>query len=193
EQLPGGSPAGKAVASGGAQRMPWQTLGAVLLAAALLGPFALSKLHPQLEPFPAVILPSGAFLASADAEARSFSIVSTWARRVDGEAWEPVDPVALIDPALPQYLPDLVRRHFGLRPVPDQQLQLRGTPWQWRAGGRYSRAAAEETAIWLQRRLHALGYDPKELRVTEEHVQYRTADFEPIEREIRRENVYRLD
>lgn len=174
-------------------RLPRETLFLVALALLLLTPFALSKLHPALEPFPAVMLPSGANLTRLDDEIRTFTVAAASARRPGETAWERIDPVALVDPVLPQYFNSLAARGFGLDPLPPQELHLRRLGQRIVLPDRHSDARAAETAAWLRARLGQLGYSGDALRITRQLVRYRSSDFQEIDATTVHEAIHQLD
>ena len=187
------SPDRASEAPDGQRRFPRETLFLVALAVLFGVPFALAKLNPGLEPFPAILLPSGADLVLADESERTFTVVTAYGQRHGSAEWVRVDPVRLIDPVLPQYFTGLASTGFGLRPVPGRELGLRGLGIRVRLQDRYRPEAAQETTAWLRERLTRLGFAPDTLRVTRERVTYHENRAEPIETTLLHEAVYRLD
>lgn len=132
--------------------------------------FAIFLLAPALlkivgmEPYPAVILPSGAGTISLEP-------VVLHETRLYGErapGWERIDAVKFLEPVPVWYLDALARRGFGLEGD-----------------------AASETREWIRRRLMALAFSTERFRLTVERVRLERGGKE-MEREFVYEKTFSL-
>jgi hypothetical protein len=143
-----------------------------LLATILVVPF-LIRAGPT-EPYPAVLLPSGAGRVNASGEQIDSDRTAIYAKSAGHDAWIRLSPEEFLHPVPVQYFRTLAQRYFGLVPVPHQILKLGFLAIDMPP--RISDKDAESAKQWLRKRLTATGYDDSLLRVTEEIVTFRRSD-----------------
>jgi hypothetical protein len=163
------------------------------LAVCFVVPFGLRLLAPRLEPYPAVLLPSGAGKIHVGDGRVEFTSNQVWALSPD-RRWQRVDCRELLRPIPVQYLGMLVNNKFGLRddvqaPVTLKKLGLRlpiGRP----------PATAEHknvTKRWLAAGLSRLGLSAEVLRVTTVATVVAVPSGETLESHTIGEDRYALD
>jgi len=160
--------------------------------AALLLPFGLSFLAPQLEPYPAIIMPSGASLVHLERKHIQFIHTTLWGQSGSGE-WRAVDPRALLDPIPVWYLDGLVRHDFGLSTPPTEAVPLRWIRTIHVPRPQPSHESVLQTEAWLRERLRAAGADQPVLRVTQERVTVTVPEGRVVDDVLVSEHVYQLD
>jgi hypothetical protein len=84
-----------------------------LLSAFLLVPFAIRTLAPTLEPYPAVLLPSGAGTIRMTGGQIDLDRIAIYGKTAGSDAWTRLSPSRFLSPIPPQYFPALAQRSFG--------------------------------------------------------------------------------
>lgn len=143
-----------------------------LLATVLIVPF-LIRAGPT-EPYPAVLLPSGAGKVNATGELTDSDRTAIYAKSPGHDAWIRLSPAEFLHPVPVQYFPTLAQRYFGLLPTPHQILKLGFLAIDTQP--KISDEEIKSAKQWLRQRLTETGYDDSVLRVTEETVTFRRSD-----------------
>jgi hypothetical protein len=143
-----------------------------LLATVLIVPF-LIRAGPT-EPYPAVLLPSGAGKVNATGELTDSDRTAIYAKSAGHDAWIRLSPAEFMHPVPVQYFPTLAQRYFGLLPTPHQILKLGFLAIDTQP--KISDEEIKSAKQWLRQRLAETGYDDSVLRVTEETVTFRRSD-----------------
>ncbi len=143
-----------------------------LLAAVLVVPF-LIRAGPT-EPYPAVLLPSGAGKVNATGDRIDSDRTAIYAKSPGHDAWIRLSPEEFLHPVPVQYFPTLAQRYFGLVPTPHQILKLGFLAIDTQP--KISDEEVKSAKQWLRQRLTATGYDDSQLRVTQETVTFRRSD-----------------
>ena len=95
----------------------------VALAAMLLGPFAVRVLS-NTEPYPAILLPSGAGKIAVRGSEATFKHLTLYAHDSAGHL-VPIDPRRLLAPIPTHYLYAIAANDFGQREAPTQPIFIR--------------------------------------------------------------------
>ena len=172
--------------------MKRQTVFTILLAGILIGPFCLRTMWPSLEPYPAIMLPSGAGKLKLQPDEFSFSRLVVYGQDGENNKWTLVDPLKFLDPIPVWYLNDLAYRHFGLRERIDNIWipKLGIFEIHWSRGTDKSRI---ETREWLQKKLSNLGFENSKFKVVIERVTIRRRTGNVLRTETKNEEVYLLN
>jgi hypothetical protein len=162
-----------------------------LLSTVLVVPFAITFLAPGLEPYPAVLLPSGSGRIQVAGEQMDFSRTSIYGKVARGDAWTRLSPPKFLSPIPDDFFPPLAQRNFGLSPVgliaDRTKIGVVIT-----IGPRKVREEEVKNAKqWFRARLKESGCDDNVLRITQEVVTFRRSDGAEIA--IRSENDKVLD
>lgn len=138
-----------------------------VLAVALGVPFALKFFCRALEPYPAVIFPSGAKLLHRDAGALRFSETRLYGPRPDGR-WKRLNVETFLAPLPEQYFKPIVDNRFGL----DRDLSIVAEfkrdilpAFEYRNAEALTPENIAATRRWLRRRLRDAGLETDGLRV----------------------------
>lgn len=144
----------------------------ILLAIILVVPF-LIRAGPT-EPYPAVLLPSGAGKVNSTGQQIDSDRTAIYAKLAGHDAWIRLSPGELLHPVPVQYFPTLAQRYFGLVPTPHQILKLGFLAIDTQP--KISDEDVKGAKQWLRQRLTETGYDDGVLRVTQEIVTFRRSD-----------------
>ena len=131
----------------------------LLLSGLLVIPWGLSVLSPDLEPYPAVIMPSGEGTVSLDKSSLEFTRQSLWAQNSKGD-WEKLEVAEFLNPIPRQYFYAISRNDFGTRVKHEEVFPFRLLPDLTVKRSKVTQAEAGAVKIWLANRLGSLGYDP---------------------------------
>ena len=146
----------------------YKTLFASLLLAGLLVvPWGLSLVSSQLEPYPAVIMPSGASTVSLQADTLNYENKTVWARRPGG-VWEQLSTHEFLSPVPNQYFSSLRARSFGLKNNTSKLFELRLLPDVTLKQNKISAQEVADTKRWLADKLAGLGYSSEAFEVRTE-------------------------
>ena len=152
------------------------TVYTVLLFLVLVVPFAIAFLAPTLEPYPAVLLPSGAGTIKTTGDQMDLSRTSIYAKVLGNGSWTRLSPPQFLSPIPAEFFPPLAQRCFGLRPV-------EAAPYRTRVGVAVTinpRQVDEKKIAsakqWLRARLTESGCEDSVLRITQEVVTFRRSD-----------------
>lgn len=156
----------------------------LLIAIALLVPFGLRELSRSLEPYPAILQPSGAGKISTKDTRLRFYETELVAVRSDGSE-QRLDPNEFMDKIPTQYWTHIARAHFGLGPAKTQDISL--GIWTLTATTLKSASAQErvEALTWIHNRLKALGVeDAQTLKVSQIRILFDLQTATETQREI---------
>jgi hypothetical protein len=143
-----------------------------LVAIILVVPF-LIRAGPT-EPYPAVLLPSGAGKVIATGKQIDSDRTAIYAKSAGHDAWIRLSPADLLHPVPVQYFPTLAQRSFGLVHTPHEILKLGFLAIDTQP--KISDEDVKSAKQWLRQRLTETGYDDSSLRVTQEIVTFRRSD-----------------
>jgi hypothetical protein len=148
-----------------------------LLSAFLLAPFAIRTLAPTLEPYPAVLLPTGGGTIKITGGQIDLGRLAIYGKNAGSEAWTRLSPSRFLSPIPPQYFPNLAQRNFGMTPGGPIAHRIHGVGVVVTIQPRQvSEAEVRNTKQWLRARLKGCGCDDNLLRMTQDVVTLRPAD-----------------
>ena len=166
-------------------------LGSALLLCFLGVPWVLSVLSPSLEPYPAVVLPTGARTVSLEEETIPHSRVSLWARRKGG-SWQELSAEELLTPIPRHFLPAMVKTDLGLKNTDYKVLSARLLPDLEIPRNKVAPRETAAAASYLADRLEVLGYRPDSLEIRQEALIINRHGGQITEREITDAKRYSL-
>jgi hypothetical protein len=151
----------------------WESL---LVALALIVPESLRTIA-KLEPYPAVILPTG----SGTIRVKNGRVPAqrTYLAAKRNGKWEEVDVSRFLAPVAVHYFAGIARRNFGF------PKSKSATPLQLEQ--------AAETKRWMRAKLAAQGFETKQLRLMKQSMTITLASGEPVRSKISRRRTYDLD
>jgi len=132
-----------------------------LLSGILLVPFAIREFAPTLEPYPAVLLPSGGGLIKT-ADQMDFDRISIYGRVAGRDDWIRLSPSQFLNPVPAEFFLPLAQRYFGLSPIGCLVCERCGLCLL--AGGRSNAYPELIHAPTMTRRLYKRSLWPTELR-----------------------------
>lgn len=142
----------------------------LLLTCTLIPPYILKIYHPRLEPYPAIILPSGARKVNLGRNDITFNRTSIWAKHEKNDIWTRIDAETFLSPIPPHYLYEIARNSFGLDSSPGKTNNLlqkyniltnKVTPSEVKEGKR-----------WLSQKLVQSEYKPDKIMITLEQMKF---------------------
>ncbi|MBV9873258.1 MAG: hypothetical protein JO025_00895 [Verrucomicrobia bacterium] len=152
------------------------TIYTVALSIVFFVPFAVAFVAPTLEPYPALLLPSGAGTIKTTEDQMDFTRTSIFGKRAVGDSWTRLSPSQFLSPIPPEFFPSLAQRYFALRPVAP-------VPYRTRVGVviKVNPRKVDEKDIprakeWLRTRLKETGCEDSLLRISQEVVTIRRSD-----------------
>lgn len=151
----------------------WESL---LIALALIVPESLRSCA-EIEPYPAVILPSGAGTIRINNGTVPAQRTFLTAKR-NGK-WEEVDASKFLAPVSAHYITRIARRDFGF------PKSKRATPLE--------REQAAETRRWMKAKLAAQGFETKQLRLMKQSMTITLASGNRSNSKTKRRKTYDLD
>lgn len=166
----------------------WFTL---LIAGMLIIPYILTLYG--VEPYPAIILPSGASRVNIGQNS-TFRRISLWGRdKVDGD-WKRVNPRPFLKPIPVSHLKSLARNSFGLNSI-DERVKVVTLPGVRLTvpNTKVTSSEIQEAKHWLSQRLIQLGYAPDELMITTDEAVLDTSINKIIRHKRLHEEIIRLD
>lgn len=163
------------------------------IALCLLIPFLLSEISPTLQPYPAILLPSGANTIYIEDNQVSFNRIELIAVLPD-RSEQLLDPTVLFAPIPQQYWPHIARLNFGLGAEKTKSISF----GHWTLMVRTRRAATDtehaETIRWLRMQLARLGLaDAVALNVRASLLTYDIVEQTEVKRETIWENYLELE
>ena len=161
----------------------------LLLAFTLLPPFALTKLN--LQPYPAIILPSGARKVDVGAREISFNRISLWGKHEKKDIWTRVDVETFLAPIPVHYLPAIARNSFGLNSAKGKIINLpKGVNI---LSKKVTPSEVQRVKHWLRQKLVQSGYASDELMITFERVNFDIETGKILTSNRSHEEILRLD
>jgi hypothetical protein len=142
------------------------TYSSLVLLLALVLPYR----SPFGEPYPAVILPSGATKINVETSKVYFTRKSVWARKNQEVTWTNLSNKEFIAPIPAQYFAKIYDGKFG-----------------------FNSSHPHISKDWIQKRLSELGFNTNEIRLTTERVTFDVKSQRLIKKEIRHEEIIELD
>jgi hypothetical protein len=162
------------------------------LSAILVVPFAISFVAPVLEPYPAVLLPSGADRIKVAEDQMDFERTAIYGRVTGHEAWIRLSPSEFLFPVPPQYFPLLAQRYFGLSPVVPVAERTKVGFLITINTRKFSEEEVNSSKQWLRARLKESGCDDDVLRITQEVVTVRRSTGKEISIRYQNDKVFAL-
>ena len=137
-------------------------LGFFILSAALAIPYALKLLSKRavLEPYPAIILPSGPSKIERKGDSISFTRISIYVLDLDTGEWKRLDPESFLGHIPIQFLNAIVKNRFGLNPDLEYSVKFRNDIFpEFTYNNRHclSEKNIRSTKRWLRNRLRKHG------------------------------------
>jgi hypothetical protein len=152
------------------------TIYAAVLLLVLVVPFAIAFLASPLEPYPAVILPSGAGTIKTTEDQMDLTRTAIYGKAPGSDSWTRLSPAQFLSPIGAEFFSALAQRYFGLRPVEP-------VPYRTRVGVviKLNPRKVDEKEIphakeWLRTRLKESGCEDTLLRISQEVVTIRRSD-----------------
>ena len=168
---------------------PFPPLVTLAIVGCLLVPFEVSRRAPIMEPYPAVLLPSGADQVRVDEKQPKVWKIKLWGKNEHG-AWIELDSNAFLSPIPVQYLEGIMRRDFGFKPA--EALSLLGGLITI-SRPQPSQTAVSQTRAWLRAHLRDAGATPSVLRMTIEEITVEVPGGRILSEATAVERLYRLD
>jgi hypothetical protein len=159
-----------------------------LLSAFLLVPFGIRLAFT--EPYPAVLLPTGAATIKATGDQIDTNITAIYGRIIGRDGWIRVSPSRFLHPIPVEYFPHLAERYFGLSPSAHRVLKVGAITID--SEHKISEEDVKSAKQWLRARLTEGGYDDNVLRITQEVVTFRRSDGAQIAVRYEDEKVLNL-
>lgn len=147
-----------------------------LLFTFLVVPFTFRYLAPILEPYPAVLLPSGAGRIKAAEDQMDFVKTAIYGRTAGRVTWTQLSPSKFLNPVPLEFFPSLAERYFGLSPVRPRAGSNRVGPLITINPRKVGDAEVRNVEQWFRGRLKGSGCDDSVLRITQGVVTVRRAD-----------------
>ena len=147
-----------------------------LLSGFLLLPFAIREFAPTLEPYPAVLLPSGAGSIKTTQDQIDLSRTGLYGKAAGADAWTRLAPVQFLNPVPPEFFPPLAQRYFGLSPIGPIIHAIKGGLVVRIGTHKVTEQDLKNAKQWLRARLKESGCDEGVLRITQEMVTLRPRD-----------------
>ena len=168
----------------------------LLLTFILLPPFALTTLKPHLEPYPAIILPSGAGKIDVGSKDISFTRIDLWGKREKDNTWTRIDLETFWPPIPQQYFYPIVRNSLGLKLEQDEIIK----PTKGIGGiinkilsNKITPSEVDDAKRWWRKKLVQSGYDSDEIMITSEKVKFDIETGKIISIKRSHEEIFRLD
>ncbi len=168
----------------------------VLLAVLLIPYFLRSKYGVALEPYPAVMLPSGSGTVDVDPDKTKVKFTSLYALNTEG-TWSKVDNARLLYPIPIQYLNPILAKEFGLKENagairPGIQSELAGNlSMAW--AKQITEQDKKEARAWLGKKLKQQNFQESSLKVVQTVETISIPDGRKLNSRVAYENTLRLD
>ena len=171
----------------------------LLLAFILLPPFVLKTLKPHLEPYPAIILPSGANTVDVGVRDISFSRTNLWGKHEKDNTWTRIDLETFWPPLPSQYFGPIVRNSLGLKLGREGILKLpKGKILKLPQrinflSNKVTPLEVQNAKHWWRQKLVRSGYASDEIIITSEKVKFDVETGKIIKIKRSHEEMFRLD
>jgi hypothetical protein len=152
------------------------TLYTTLLSIFLVVPFAITFLAPILEPYPAVLQPSGGGRINTAGDQMDLGRISIYGKAAGRDAWASLSLVKFLSPIPPEFYPVLAQRYFGLSPVGPIASRTRVGVVITIDPRKVPEEEVKNAKQWFRARLKESGCDDNVLRITQEIVTFRRSD-----------------
>jgi hypothetical protein len=153
-----------------------KTLYTALLSTVLIVPFAITFLAPVLEPFPAVLLPSGGGTIKTTGDQMDLGVTSIYGKVAGRDAWTRLSPPEFVSPIPDAFFPPLAQRYFGLSPIGPIANRTRVGLVITINPRKVPEEEVKNVKQWLRARLKESGCDDNVLRITQEVRTIRRSD-----------------
>lgn len=160
------------------------------LCVALGVPWVTSSLSVQLEPYPAVVLPSGARTLLLK-DTIDYEVQSVWAQKPGG-SWHELSRAELLNPVPNSYFSSLYHNDFGLENNDTKELVMRLSPNISVRRNKVNEQEVDQAKAWLASRLEVLGYDAQTLEIRSENLNIDRRTGVIVERELNDVKSYSL-
>ena len=166
----------------------------LLLSCLLIPPFILKTLSPSLEPYPAIILPSGSDTIAIENSKVSFVKTSVWAKQNDRAIiWSQIDSSKFLEPIPGYYLQHIVLNSFGFKPEDRKVGSALKQKHDSFLSSKITSAEIAATKNWFGDKLTKSGYLSDEFKVVSEEMTFDVNSGKIVSREKVDEKVFRLD
>ena len=152
------------------------TVYTAVLLLVLLVPFAIAFLAPTLEPYPAVLLPSGAGTIKTTGDQLDLGRTSISGKVPGSDSWARLSPPQFLSPIPVEFFPSLAQRYFGLRPAEPVVCRTRVGVVVTINPRKVDEKEIASSKQWLRARLKESGCEDSVLRITQEVVTVRRSD-----------------
>ena len=152
------------------------TLYTTLLSVFLVVPFAIATLAPVLEPYPAVLLPSGGGRINTSGDQMDLYRISIYGKVAGRDAWTRLSPPKFVSPIPDSFFSPLVQHYFGLSPVGPTANRTRVGVVITIDPRKVPEEEVKNAKQWLSARLKESGCDDSVLRISQEVVTFRRSD-----------------
>jgi hypothetical protein len=168
-------------------------VGTVILGVVLLVPYVLKLQNPMLEPYPAVILPSGAGVISTGEGRVSFTQRALYGIDATTGQERRLEARSLLDPIPEHYLDALARRGFGIGDPPKERLRIAWLDTIWNFDRpEFTLEQHAEARAWFGTRLRTLGCRDEVLITRLLRIRWSVATRAVIYSRVLRERIIRL-
>ena len=147
-----------------------------LLLGFLLVPFAIREFAPALEPYPAVLLPSGAGRIKTTQGQIDLGRTGLYGKVAGSNAWTRLSPAEFLNPIPPQDFLPIAQRYFGLSPIGPLALTIKGGLVLRIGTHQVTEDDIKNAKQWLRAKLKGCGCNDEVLRITQEIVTQRLSD-----------------
>jgi hypothetical protein len=152
------------------------TIYTVVLMLVLVVPFAIAFVAPILEPYPAVLLPSGAGTIKTTGDQMDLSRTSIYGKALGSGSWTRLSPSQFLSPIPAEFFPPLAQRYFGLRTVEPAPYRTRVGVVLTVSPRKVDEKEVASAKQWLRTRLKESGCEDGLLRISQEVVTIRRSD-----------------
>lgn len=144
------------------------TLLTFLLAIVLLIPYGLKLLSSSLEPYPAILFPSGAAQVRGNQDSFEFETINLYCFDLNSEAWKPQDTSSFLSPIPNHFFGAVVKNEFGLNPDLEYTVKSRKSlipRFSYQNAKALSAVNINQAKAWLRDRLAAHGCSDSSLLI----------------------------
>ena len=158
------------------------------LGIALFLPFILKTLSPKLEPYPAIILPSGAKKLNFEKEVLEVRSLSIYGYHNQGEL-QRVSAKKILEPIPKQYLYSLAKNEFGLSTKTTDEVRIKGLGKKLEIKRKQISSEEQKSAKnWLSNQLRKQGLSPSNILIKQEIKKLDLDEGKQVSKEIKNEN-----
>lgn len=169
----------------------WLTL---LLSCLLIPPFIIKTLYPSLEPYPAVILPSGSNTINIEDSKVSFSKTSVWAKQNSrAKTWTEIDSRKFIEPIPGYYLQHIALNSFGFESKAKKTGSILKRKHDSILSSKITSDEIAATKNWFKQKLNKSGYVSDEFMVVSEEITFDINTGKIASRKKIDEQIFKLD